>query len=340
MRIVVIRFSSLGDCILLCPLLEHLKQNGAAEVGIITKRRYVELFAAARGVDRIIALDEAAGLKGLLQIIRTHRGDDCVVIDAHNNTRSRLVTAGLGGAEARITKHYFARLGLIMLKRPAEIPSVSERYSALAEALGYPPLERTTGGIDVPARARGAVEDAFAGIERDIIAIAPGSRWAMKRWGIEKYTELARRLVVEHDRHVLLLGDEDDAVETKKMAAALGRHATDLAGKTSVMEAAAALERCVGFVGNDSGLMHLAEAVDVPVVALFGPTVRQWGYYPSHVDSVVIERDIECRPCSRNGSRTCPKGTQECLTEIPVETVERATGNLLDRRSSRIPAAG
>ena len=75
--------------------------------------------------------------------------------------------------------------------------------------------------------------------------------------------------------------------------------------------------------------MHLAEAVGVPVLALFGPTVDAFGYYPSRPDSKVVERDIPCRPCSRNGSRTCPRGTQECMVEIDVDTVENAFSDLV-----------
>jgi heptosyltransferase-2 len=101
------------------------------------------------------------------------------------------------------------------------------------------------------------------------------------------------------------------------------------------MEAAAVIQGAATFIGNDSGLMHLAEAVGVPVIALFGPTVEAFGYYPSLGASRVVERDISCRPCSRNGSRRCPKGTQECLTAIPVEPVAEAFADLVEGRDNQ-----
>jgi heptosyltransferase-2 len=93
------------------------------------------------------------------------------------------------------------------------------------------------------------------------------------------------------------------------------------AGEATLIETAALIARCETFVGNDSGLMHLAEAVGVPVVALFGPTVRAFGYAPSLPASTVVERRLACRPCSRNGAAPCPKRTYECLERIRVEDV-------------------
>ncbi|MDH3216751.1 MAG: glycosyltransferase family 9 protein [Candidatus Krumholzibacteria bacterium] len=332
MRIVVIRFSSLGDCTLLCPFLEHLKNHGAEEVSVVTKRAYVELFSAARGVDRIVAIDERAGWRGLAQLIKALRPRESVIIDAHNSVRSRVLAGALGGAHARIKKYYRERLGLILFKHRRPVPAVSERYCRLGEELGFPPVPVRAGGIDVPASAAAMIGARLEGVTEDTVAVAPGARWPMKRWGEDKFGELARRLVEHYGYHLILLGDRMDVQEADRIAAPLGDRVTNLTGRTGVLGAAAAIQHSVAFIGNDSGLMHLAEAVGVPVVALFGPTVEAFGYYPSLEASKVIERDIPCRPCSRNGSRPCPKGTQECLTAIPVQPVERAFADLLHNR--------
>jgi heptosyltransferase-2 len=331
-KVSVIRFGALGDCILLCPLLDHLKRTAAAEVTVVTKRAYVELFSAARGVDRIVAIDERAGLLGLRQVVRGQRGDDVTVIDAHSSVRSRFLSAGLGGAGVSIKKYYPDRVGLIILKRRCRIPSVVDRYGELGEALGLPPMSARVGGIDLPASARRSVDTFLRGVRGQIVCMAPGSRWPMKRWAVENYVELARRIAFELDYHVVLLGDAGDAGETARIAWGISDRVTDLAGRTRILETAAVIERSVVFIGNDSGLMHLAEAVGVPVIALFGPTVEAFGYYPSLPRSKVIERSLACRPCSRNGRRPCPRGTQECLTGIPVDWVEEAIWDLLDER--------
>jgi ADP-heptose:LPS heptosyltransferase len=86
-------------------------------------------------------------------------------------------------------------------------------------------------------------------------------------------------------------------------------------------DVAGELARCSLLATNDSGLMHLAEAVGTPVVALFGPTVRQWGFFPRLPGSVVVETPLECRPCSRNGKRECHRGDLACLQHIEVDEV-------------------
>jgi heptosyltransferase-2 len=331
-KISVIRFGALGDCILLCPFLDHLKKSSGAEITVVTKRAFVELFSAARGVDRIVAIERGSGLRGLRQVVQAHRGDDLTVVDAHSSLRSRLVSAGLGGAGVRLRKFYLGRLGLTILKRRCRIPSVVERYGELGESLGLPPLASRVGGIDLPVPARKKADALLDGVRREIVCIAPGSRWPMKRWAVENYAELARRIAFELDYHVALLGDALDAAETARIARGLSDRVTDLAGRTGILETAAVIGRSVLFIGNDSGLMHLAEAVGVPVIALFGPTVEAFGYYPSLPRSKVIERSIPCRPCSRNGRRPCPRGTQECLTGIPVDWVEEALWDLVEER--------
>jgi len=329
MKVVIIRFSSLGDCILLCPFLRHLKAAGAEQVTVVTKSDYVPLFSAATGVDRVVALAKSAGVRGLRQIARSLKPSGPAVIDAHNNWRSRFLSGMLGGADARIRKFYTERLGLILFKIPAAIPSVRDRYAELGTCLGFP---RADGGgawlVPPPSCERRALDE-LSEHEGSFVAVAPGSRWPMKQWPSEKYKELSKRIVHRHGFSVLILGDENDRAVAMDIENAVGERVLNLAGRTTILEAAAFIRRSAAFIGSDSGLMHLSEAVGVPVLALFGPTVEAFGYYPSLARSKVCERDLSCRPCSRNGSRPCPLKTQECLKKIQVDDVEDVLLDLL-----------
>ncbi|HEX6791935.1 MAG TPA: hypothetical protein VF247_11545, partial [Candidatus Krumholzibacteria bacterium] len=146
MKYLVIRFSSLGDCILLCPLLEHLKQRGAVEVVVLTKRAYADVFACATGATRVVALDHGAGPGALWRIADEFRRGDYTILDAHASARSRLVGWRTGGASAQIEKHTRERLGLIVLKRPARLPTMLQRYARLCEPLGLPVPVLSPGG--------------------------------------------------------------------------------------------------------------------------------------------------------------------------------------------------
>jgi heptosyltransferase-2 len=324
MKVLLIRFSSLGDCILLCPLVSHLKQNGADKVVVVTKQTYATLLSAAAGVDQVIGYEPRTGIGGLRRLAARFRDRGYTVIDAHSTARSRLLAWMLGGAGSRFQKHYRDRLGLIVFKRPVVLPSMLEQYGALATAAGLPAVTLSPGGINVPAPYTEAAREAMNGDNRPWIALAPGSRWPAKRWPVGKYAELADRLSRNRGYRILLMGDGTDRQFTSVVAEAAGDSCLDITGRTSVLEGAGYLGGCCGFVGNDSGLTHLAEAAGVPAVVLFGPTVESFGYYPSLPGSKVVERELGCRPCSRNGSRPCIRGTRECLAEIGVDTVEAA----------------
>jgi heptosyltransferase-2 len=204
-----------------------------------------------------------------------------------------------------------------------------QRYATLCAPVGLETPSFSPGGLRLPDEA----VQAAARTMRDgsFIAVAPGSRWPSKRWnGFAKLCESLAR-----DDRLLLVGDAADREFTRPIARALGDRCIDIAGTPSLMETAAHIARCRIFVGNDSGLMHLAEAVGVPVVALFGPTVEAFGYYPSLAKSRTIERRLACRPCSRNGSTPCPKGTVECLTAIGPEPVAHVIETMFISSSTR-----
>jgi heptosyltransferase-2 len=328
MKFLVIRFSSLGDCILLCPLLAHLEQSGAEEVVVLTKRAYAEIFANATGVDRVVALDKSAGAGALWRLAGEFRDRGYTILDAHASWRSRMVGWRTGRVDARIAKHTRERLDLIVFKRAVALPTMLERYARLCEPAGLAVPQLAPGGIRIPNEFSHVAERAMSG---PFIAVAPGSRWPAKRWnGFERLCEVLAR-----ESSLLLVGDSADREFTAPIAKALGDRALDIAGHTPLMQTAAHIARCRAFVGNDSGLMHLAEAVGVPVVALFGPTVQAFGYYPSLAQSRTLERRIACRPCSRNGSTPCPRRTGECLTAISADTVANTIATLFDASAPR-----
>jgi len=330
MRVLVIRFSSFGDCVLLCPFLERVRTTpGVEEVAVLTRRTYAELFAAASGANRVVAID--GSFAGLRRAITDLAGGGYTVLDAHASLRSRIVRARLGGAAACIEKHTAARLNLIVFKNRRQLPTMLERYAALGRAINADTAPLQPGGLVVPeaaaARARASLPETAG-----LVAMAPGSRWQSKRW--PGFSELAADLV-KSGRRLVLLGDASDSTAANAIVERVGTAALDLTGRATFLETAAHLARCGSFVGNDSGLMHLSEAVGTPVVGVFGPTVREFGYFPSLPASRTIERTLACRPCSRNGSTPCPRGTTECLTRIPVAVVRDAIFTLHDSTAPR-----
>jgi len=156
----------------------------------------------------------------------------------------------------------------------------------------------------------------------------PGRRPRHQRWPIAHWSALAERLEAAGYRPVVVGGPEDRGLAQQLVAEGGGGNSVpSAAGEFSLQETGALLARARVVVSGDTGVMHMATGVGTPVVALFGPTVGQFGFFPYRAPAVVVERALDCRPCSATGTAACPLGHHRCLTDVTPEevaaTVER-----------------
>lgn len=167
-----------------------------------------------------------------------------------------------------------------------------------------------------------------------LIALAPGSVWATKRW--PSYAELAAALVEVHGHdgtRLVVLGAANDAALAQAIAASVkargGSPVIDATGQLSLLGSAAMLRRCRVLVSNDSAPLHLASAMNTPTVALFGPTVPALGFGPLAEQRVVLGRnELSCRPCHAHGPMRCPLGHWKCMQELAVTDVVATVDSL------------
>jgi heptosyltransferase-2 len=318
-EILVVRFGSLGDVCLLGWTLSRLAPCAAAgrcRVTLVTKPAFADLAARFAGVDRVVPLpgQDLGALGELAHILRRESWDD--ILDAHGVLRSHLLLAMLGRRPtARIAKHTVARLRLLRggAADPALARTMRDRFDALlapvtnlAPCQAMPPLA----GLADPAPGATA------------LGLAPGAQWAAKRWPDDHFAavvEAFRRRTPAPVR--VFLGPRETWFADGPLATALAAAGgVEIYRDRPLTEVAAGLAGCRVVLCNDSGLMHLTEAVGTPVVALFGPTVRAFGYFPSLPASTVLQvDDLDCRPCSRNGKRECWRGDLACLQGIGAE---------------------
>jgi heptosyltransferase-2 len=142
--------------------------------------------------------------------------------------------------------------------------------------------------------------------------LAPGSIWGTKRWPF--YTELARLL---DDVRIVVVGAAADAELARAIVAAIPDRALDATGRLSLLASAELIRRARALVTNDSAPLHLASAVDTPTVAVFGPTVPEFGFGPlAQQREIAGHTDLACRPCDRHGPQRCPLGHWRCMREI------------------------
>lgn len=326
-NVLVIRFGAFGDlCLLAATLARAAGQGAERRTTLVTKPAFAPLMAEVRGVDEVVTLPPggAAGLWRLARTLRRRRWD--AVVDAHGVLRAHVLLAGMGRRPtARLAKDTVQRLGLLAgqgqddrLQR-----TMCDRFDELLPAL--------TGGASGAAAA-----PVFPGLVPKVggppvLGVAPGARWDTKRWPAASYAELLRSHAATGGRSRLFLGPQESAWSVDgPLADAVADTGTEVVRDAPLVDVARGLAGCAAAVTNDSGLLHLAEAVGTPVVALFGPTVRAFGYFPRLPASVALETDLDCRPCSRNGKRPCHRGDLACLTRIPVAAVLAAATPLLD----------
>jgi heptosyltransferase II len=332
---LVVQTSFLGDTVLTTPLLVQLARRGPVDV--VTTPAAAALLANHPAVRQIIVYDKRGADRGLFgfltlaQRLRDARYD--VAFLAQGSWRSAALAlfarvpsrVGFSTSDGRwlYTKraayrddlHHAARL--LMLSRPnGREPSTDELRPSL-----YPgPPERAAVDALLGAHSIATGERLFA--------VAPGSVWGTKRWPY--YPELAAALNGK-GRVVIVGGPNDSGLAAEIVAAAPG--AIDATGRLSLLASAELIGRASVLVTNDSAPLHLASAMATPTVAIFGPTVPDFGFGPLSPVSVVVGEDtLPCRPCDRHGPQRCPLGHHRCMRDIGVEDVLREIDSLLNVR--------
>ena len=154
-----------------------------------------------------------------------------------------------------------------------------------------------------------------------MITIHLGSKQQVKKWPMENYIDLSKRIISANKSiKIVLVGGKDDEETGRQFVNEVGERAVSLVGQTTLMETAEILNRCKLFIGNDSGPMHLAVAVQVPVIGIFSSIVFPIFWFPWGTKSIMIRNKVACQYCFTS-SDLCPKGTYECIRGIRVEDV-------------------
>jgi len=162
---------------------------------------------------------------------------------------------------------------------------------------------------------------------RKLIAVAPGSVWYTKKWPQKYYKNLVGQLS-ESGYGIVFIGSPDERKICEEIKPE--KNSINLAGDLSLLESAAVIAKCDLMICNDSGALHLANAVKTDVIAFFGPTVKSIGYYPFRDTDYVFEIDMDCRPCSSHGGNKCPLEHFDCMRLIKPDSVFLKVKELLD----------
>jgi heptosyltransferase-2 len=328
-KVLVMQSAFLGDSLLTLPLLRRLKEilPGAA-VTVLTLAKTADIFRG-EWADEVLLDDKRGvhgGLTGPWKIAAElkAKGFDLAIIP-HRSFRSALI-ARLAQIPRRIG--FDSSAGSFLLTDAVPFSWLMhdlERNLSLTLPLGAgaAPSKGESRYVAPPKMSARLSALLPAG---PLVGVHPGSAWATKRWLPERFAELCARLKADGFTPVLVGGPDD-----KELGARIAEDggALDLVGKTDLEELKGLMGRLSAFVTNDSGPMHLAAASGVPVVAIFGATTRELGFFPYGPGHRVVEADLACRPCGLHGARICPEGHFLCMRLLTVDQVHAAVRAIL-----------
>lgn len=317
MRILFITSNRLGDAVLSTGLLGHLVERyPEARLTIACGPLPAPLFRAVPGLERLIPLPKRSFARHWLSLWVACVGTRWdLVVDLRNSAVGRLVTARRRAFHVKASRpmHKVAEIAAVLGLDPPPGPRLWLDARALEEA-----------GRLLPDQ-----DDPF-------LAIGPTANWLGKEWPVDRFATLARRLTDPSGplpgARVAVLAAGPERERAKPLLEALGGHAIDLTGRTDPQTAAACLSRAALYVGNDSGLMHIAAAVGTPTVGLFGPgfpeTYGPWGRRARAVTGTVPRDELLQRVAADPDARGLMDG-------IAVEAVEKAVWTLLPEVMAR-----
>ena len=325
-KILIVRYSALGDVVLATSVLDPLLERfPGAHIEWVTDPLYAPLLDGLPQIAAVHELDrEGAGSVLALRDRLKRRFD--VAVDLQGKVRSMLVATAASSRRVTFRRRTPARAALALVGAD---PPLARLHATQLYAEALAPLGVTRAGplhVHLSRTALALASDALERARPPVVAIAPGARWATKRWAPERFAAVADALASDGASIVLAGGPGD-----REAFAAVREHlsapiAADLS-PLPVQALAAALGRVRLLVACDSGPVHLASAVGTPVVALFGPTsVVRWG---PPAPGRAISLGVGCAPCSNHGSDFCPEGHHRCLADLRPDIVIDAARGIL-----------
>lgn len=343
-HLLIIRFSSFGDIVQAVAVPQAFRDvYPGAKIDWFAREDFVQLLQNQPAISQVHTHQRQSGLLGLIsQTWKLARsGVYTHVYDAHSNIRSRIVLGIFGVASIfnflsgktvpkfavrskdRIRRFLFFKFRLKTLPQPfrgAESFHRPLKKWGLSEHVPQGPQFQLRADLELP----NAVQAEFENLRRkypnsQLIACAPSAAWEMKRWPLAHWKELMPLL--PNACFVFLGGPADTFIND--LVAAAPERSLNLAGKLSLDQSSLALKFVDLVIANDTGLLHVADQMERPTLALIGPTA--FGY-PSHSTSETLEVKLWCQPCSKDGRGGCKNDLyQRCLVELtPARVAEEA----------------
>lgn len=324
-KILILRFSSLGDIVMSTPMIRVLrKRYPLAQIDMVVRSEFLDLISENPYLDQKIGLLRLGGMRELFKLLRllNQEGYD-LIYDAHVSLRTIFLMPLLRSRfKAYYKKNYLRRSLLLTFKLPLlkNAPRMVEKYVEPLKPFGVE-FDKSGPELFLSKQSELSALSKISLPLSQLVGIIPSAQWQGKRWPKEYFRELLIRLVENTHDHYIVFGGKEDHFCSFIADGLPQNRVFNAQGKFSIAESAQVLKRCKFVIANDTGLMHVADAVRVPSVLILGPTSKEMGCLPYTLKSRVIENEMWCRPCSKNGEAPCIRLKRHCLHEIKPDRV-------------------
>lgn len=317
-KILIVRFSSIGDIVLTTPVIRCLKQQleGEVEIHYVTKKAYASLLESNPYISKVHTIEKSTN--EVIKDLQNEAFD--YVVDLHKNLRSSRVKKKLKGFSFTFEKLNWEKWLLVNFK-VNRMPNIHivDRYLNSVKALG---IENDGQGLDyfLPEGVESGVSIPNTH-QNGFIALVLGANHATKRIPKEKLLEIIKG----SDSQFVLIGGKEDQELGEEVEKEIGEQVYNAAGKTNLNQSAYLLKVADKVITPDTGMMHIAAAFQKPIISIWGNTVPEFGMYPylkqenEKYSSIIENKDLSCRPCSKIGYDKCPKGHFKCMLDLELK---------------------
>jgi len=313
-KILIIRFSSIGDIVLTSPVIRCLKEQlKDVELHYLTKKAYESVLAGNPHIDKIHYLEKS--LSDSINELKKEKFDH--IIDLHHNLRTFWIKTKLGVSSSSFDKLNRQKWLLVNFKMNTLPPvHIVDRYLQTVKFLD---VKNDTKGLDYFLLKQYEIQDLLPKSHQKYISVVIGAQHATKRLPIEKLIQLCSKI----EGPLVLLGGPEDKARGDEIANKAGIHVFNGCGRFKLDESAFLISMSEKVISHDTGLMHIAAAFNKPIISVWGNTVPEFGMYPYKTDQshIVEVKGLNCRPCSKIGFNSCPKGHFKCMNLINLNNI-------------------
>ncbi len=325
-KFLIIRFSSIGDIVLTTPVIRCLKEQvEGAEIHFLTKIQYAAIVQSNPYVKKVFTLKDS--MAELIDELKEEKHD--YIIDLHKNLRTKIVRSGLKALTFSFNKINTPKWLMVNFKIN-KLPKqhIVDRYM---ESVKVFDVKNDQKGLDFFIDSSRTLDKKVklpVPFSRGYIGFAIGAKHATKRLPTDKIIKICKKI----DFPVVLLGDENDSENAKKIKKAVGKKVLNGCGKFTLTQSAMIIKEAEAIITHDTGLMHIAAALKKKIISVWGNTIPEFGMYPYLPDpasKIIQVEGLKCRPCSKLGYEKCPKKHFKCMLDIKNEEIIKYTKNII-----------